>query len=107
MNILILGGGGREHSLAWAVAQNPKCDELFVAPGNAGTINIGRNIDLSVNDFEGIKALALEEGINMIIVGPEDPLVNGIYDYFQNDILLNEISFKAKRESSKSFKGFF
>lgn len=109
MNVLILGSGGREHALGLKVSESSLCKKLIFAPGNAGTINIGRNIDLSVNDFEGIKALALEEGINMIIVGPEDPLVNGIYDYFQNDLLLNEITIigpsklGAQLEGSKDF----
>lgn len=85
MNILILGSGGREHALAWKTAQSKKCDKLFIAPGNAGTMVLGKNVPIDVNDFEKLKAFALENDISMIVVGPEDPLVNGIADAFKTD----------------------
>lgn len=85
MNILILGSGGREHALAWKTAQSKRCDKLFIAPGNAGTMVLGKNVPIDVNDFEKLKAFALENDIRMIIVGPEDPLVNGIADAFKTD----------------------
>ncbi len=82
MNILILGSGGREHAFAWKLAQSPKCEKLFIAPGNGGTINYGTNVNLSVNDFEAIGQYVMENAVDMVVVGPEDPLVNGVYDYF-------------------------
>ena len=85
MNILILGSGGREHALAWKTAQSKRCDKLFIAPGNAGTMVLGKNVPIDVNDFEKLKAFALENDIRMIVVGPEDPLVNGIADAFKTD----------------------
>lgn len=85
MNILILGSGGREHALAWKTAQSKRCDKLFIAPGNAGTMVLGKNVPIDVNDFEKLKAFALENDIRMIVVGPEDPLVNGIADAFRTD----------------------
>ena len=92
MNILILGSGGREHTFAYKIAQSPKCERLFVAPGNAGTAKLATNVDLSVNDFEAVKKLVLAENIEMVVVGPEDPLVNGIYDFFKNDKSLEKIA---------------
>ncbi len=90
MNILILGSGGREHTFAYKLAQSKNCNHLFVAPGNAGTKKIATNVDIGVTDFEAIKALVLNENIEMVVVGPEDPLVKGIYDYFrENDALKN------------------
>ena len=91
MKILLLGSGGREHALAWKISQSPKCEKLYIAPGNAGTRSVGENVNLKVNDFDGIKDFCLNEGINMVVVGPEDPLVNGIYDFFKNDELLKSI----------------
>lgn len=85
MNILLLGGGGREHALAWKIAQSKKVEKLYIAPGNAGTGEVGENVNIGVNDFDKIKQFALDNAINMIIVGPEDPLVNGIYDDFKSD----------------------
>lgn len=84
MNILVLGSGGREHTLTWKIAQSNHVDHLFVAPGNAGTAAIATNVTLSPNDFEGVKELVVNENIDMVVVGPEDPLVQGIYDYFQD-----------------------
>ena len=85
MKILLLGSGGREHALAWKIAQSPKTDKLYIAPGNAGTSNVGENVDIKADDFEALKAFAVEKGIDMVVVGPEDPLVKGIYDNFKND----------------------
>ena len=82
MNLLLLGSGGREHALAWKIAQSPKIEQLFIAPGNAGTAQVGTNVALRADDFGGIERFVLEHQINMVVVGPEDPLVKGIYDYF-------------------------
>ena len=82
MNILILGSGGREHIMAWKLRQSQRLEKLFVAPGNAGTAMIAKNIPIGVNDFDAIKTAVLDNDINMVIVGPEDPLVHGIHDYF-------------------------
>ena len=83
MKILLLGSGGREHALAWKIAQSSKVEKLFIAPGNAGTANVGENVPaLKADDFDGIAAFSVKEGIDMVVVGPEDPLVKGIYDYF-------------------------
>jgi phosphoribosylamine--glycine ligase len=109
MNILLLGSGGREHALAWKMLQSNKCQNLYVAPGNAGTSQIATNIDLNPNDFEAVKKTVLQNKINMVVVGPEDPLVNGIYDFFQNDSDLNQIPVigpskkGAQLEGSKEF----
>ena len=92
MNILILGSGGREHTFAYKIAQSSKCERLFVAPGNAGTATIATNVAIGVTDFEAIKKLVLDEQITMVVVGPEDPLVQGVYDFFQNDKELSEIA---------------
>ena len=92
MNILILGAGGREHTFAYKIAQSAKCDRLFVAPGNAGTAAIATNVPIGVTDFEAIKKLVLDENITMVVVGPEDPLVQGVYDFFKNDKELSEIA---------------
>ena len=113
MKILHLGSGGREHALAWKIAQSPKVEKLFIAPGNAGTALEGENVNLKADDFEGIKAFVLANGIDMVVVGPEDPLVKGIYDYFKNDESLRAIPVigpskqGAVLEGSKDFaKGF-
>jgi len=91
MNILVLGSGGREHTFAYKISQSPRCSKLFVAPGNAGTAGIATNLSISVNDFEAIKKAVLEHAIKMVVVGPEDPLVNGIYDFFQQDSQLKNV----------------
>ena len=113
MKILLLGSGGREHALAWKISQSPKCEKLYIAPGNAGTSEVGENVNIKVGDFDGIRDFCLNEGINMVVVGPEDPLVNGIYDFFKNDELLKSIPVigpskkGAVLEGSKDFaKGF-
>jgi len=85
MKILLLGSGGREHALAWKIAQSEKCEKLFIAPGNAGTSNVGENVALKADDFEAVKTFCVEKGINMVVVGPEDPLVKGIYDDLKAD----------------------
>ena len=85
MKILLLGSGGREHALAWKIAQSPKCEKLYIAPGNAGTSNCGENVAMKADDFEAIKQFVVEKGINMVVVGPEDPLVKGIYDNLKQD----------------------
>ncbi|PZX95500.1 phosphoribosylamine--glycine ligase [Flavobacterium aquariorum] len=109
MNILLLGSGGREHAFAWKMIQSPLCDTLFVAPGNAGTAQIAKNIDISATDFEAIKALVIKKNIEMVVVGPEDPLVKGIYDFFLNDQALKHIpvigpsKIGATLEGSKEF----
>ena len=90
MKILLLGSGGREHALAWKISQSPKVERLFIAPGNAGTQGVGENVALKADDFEGIKTFVLSEGIDMVVVGPEDPLVKGIYDYFKADEALQD-----------------
>ena len=111
--ILLLGSGGREHALAWKIAQSEKCEKLFIAPGNAGTSNCGENVDIKADDFEALKNFALKNNVNMIIVGPEDPLVKGIYDEFRNDErtchipVIGPSKAGAVLEGSKDFaKGF-
>ncbi|TPD71967.1 phosphoribosylamine--glycine ligase [Flavobacterium microcysteis] len=109
MTILLLGSGGREHALAWKILQSKKCSQLFVAPGNAGTETIAKNINISPTDFEAIKNFAIQEKIEMVVVGPEDPLVAGIYDFFKNDENLKHIPVigpsktGAQLEGSKEF----
>ena len=91
MKILLLGSGGREHALAWKIAQSDKCDKLYIAPGNAGTSNCGENVAMKADDFEAIKTFCVEKDINMVVVGPEDPLVKGIYDNLKEDARTKEI----------------
>ncbi|MET3025458.1 phosphoribosylamine--glycine ligase [Flavobacterium sp. UW10123] len=109
MTILLLGSGGREHAFAWKMTQSPLCEKLFVVPGNAGTAAIAENVAISATDFEAVKALVLKENISLVVVGPEDPLVKGIYDYFKNDESLKHIpvigpsQLGAQLEGSKEF----
>ena len=91
MKLLLLGSGGREHALAWKIAQSPKIEKLYIAPGNAGTRNVSENVAIKADDFEAIKTFVVENGINMVVVGPEDPLVKGVYDFFKNDEALKNI----------------
>lgn len=91
MKLLLLGSGGREHALAWKIAQSPKIEKLFIAPGNAGTANVGENVALKADDFDGIKKFVIDNSIDMVVVGPEDPLVKGVYDYFKQDAQLASI----------------
>lgn len=113
MNILLLGSGGREHALAWKIAQSDKTDKLFIAPGNAGTTGCGENVDIKADDFEALKEFSLANDVKMVVVGPEDPLVKGIYDEFKNDPRTSSIyvigpsKAGAMLEGSKDFaKGF-
>lgn len=113
MNILLLGSGGREHALAWKIAQSEKVDRLFIAPGNAGTAGCGENVDIKADDFEALKEFAVSNSVGMVVVGPEDPLVKGIYDDFKNDPRTSSIPVigpskaGAVLEGSKDFaKGF-
>lgn len=109
MKILLLGSGGREHALAWKIAQSSKVEKLFIAPGNAGTKEVGENVNIKVCDFDAIAEFVLANGVEMVVVGPEDPLVNGVYDYFQADERLKGIAVigptkaAAELEGSKSF----
>lgn len=113
MNILLLGSGGRENALAWKMVKSHHCDNLFIAPGNAGTAEYGTNLNLSVTDFPAIKQTCIEQKINMLVVGPEEPLVKGIYDFFQNDPQLQHIivvgpsAEAAQLEGSKAFSKKF
>ena len=91
MKLLLLGSGGREHALAWKIAQSPKIKKLYIAPGNAGTQNVGENVAIKADDFEAIKTFVLENDVNMVVVGPEDPLVKGVYDFFKEDEALQNI----------------
>lgn len=113
MKILLLGSGGREHALAWKIAQSPKVEKLFIAPGNAGTAETGENVNIKADDFEALKDFCVEKGVDMVVVGPEDPLVKGIYDDFKNDDRTKNIPVigpskkGAVLEGSKDFaKGF-
>ena len=109
MKVLVLGSGGREHAFAWKIAQSQKLEKLYVAPGNAGTEELAENVNINPNDFEGVKTFVLDKGINMLIVGPEDPLVNGIHDFFLADEKLKHIAVigpekaAAQMEGSKDF----
>jgi len=113
MNILLLGSGGREHAIAWKIAQSPKVDSLYIAPGNAGTSLVGTNVPISVNDFSAIKEFVLKNKVEMVVVGPEDPLVNGVYDFFTEDAELKNIpvigpsKVGAQMEGSKDFSKAF
>ena len=109
MNILLLGSGGREHALAWKIAQSKLVEQLYIAPGNAGTSQVGTNVNISAEDFDAIKDFTLSNGIDMVVVGPEAPLVKGISDFFKNDAQLHQIpvvgpsKFGAQMEGSKEF----
>ena len=113
MNILLLGSGGREHALAWKMAASPHCTELYIAPGNPGTAQVGTNLPVSVTDFPAIRALCINHKIDMLVVGPEEPLVKGIYDFFQQDEALNGMivvgpsKAAAQLEGSKAFSKQF
>ncbi len=113
MNVLVLGSGGREHAISWKLAQSPKLSKLFVAPGNAGTREVAENLNIDVNDFNGIKKAVLNNNINLVIVGPEDPLVNGVVDFFLQDPEIKNIpvigpqSEAAQLEGSKEYSKRF
>lgn len=105
MNILVLGSGGREHAISLKISQSSKIEQLFVAPGNAGTSEIATNVEVGVNDFESIKALVLAEKIDLVVVGPEDPLVNGIHDFFLNDDALKDVSIIGPQKAAAELEG--
>lgn len=113
MKILILGSGGREHAYCWKISQSKLCDQLFIAPGNAGTGLLGENIEININDFEAVKKVCLSKKIDLVVVGPEEPLVNGIYDFFKSDDKLKNIIITgpsktgAQLEGSKAFAKTF
>ena len=113
MNILLIGSGGRENALAWKMAQSHQCDEIFIAPGNPGTAEFGTNLPIEINDFEALKKAALANQIEMIVVGPEEPLVKGIYDFFADDSATAHINIigpsakAAQLEGSKAFSKHF
>lgn len=113
MNILLLGSGGREHALAWKISQSPLCKQLFIAPGNAGTLNCGINVPLNIIDFDMIRDFVLQNAIKMVVVGPEEPLVKGIHDYFLDDNRLSKIpvigpqKIAAQLEGSKDYSKRF
>ena len=109
MNILLIGSGGREHALAWKMRQSPLCEQLFIAPGNAGTLQVGENVALQITDFQGIKSFVLEKNITLVVVGPEEPLVRGVTDFFRRDtdlqhvIIIGPAAYGAQLEGSKAF----
>jgi len=109
MNVLILGSGGREHALAWKIAQSNLLNQLFIAPGNAGTKDVGTNLAVNPTDFEAVKKAVIENKVNLVVVGPEDPLVKGIHDFFLNDDALKDVAvigpqqYAAQLEGSKEF----
>ncbi len=113
MNILLLGSGGREHALAWKMKQSPLCAQLFIAPGNAGTVEVGTNVPIGVNEFDAQKAFCLQHAIDMVVVGPEEPLVKGLYDFYAADEALKHIivigpsAYGAQLEGSKAFSKKF
>ena len=105
MNILLLGSGGREHALAWKISQSPKLRKLYIAPGNAGTAIVGENINISVSDFSAIKNIVLDKQIDMLVVGPEDPLVKGIYDFFKNTPEISHVPVIGPSETGAELEG--
>ena len=113
MNILILGSGGREHAISWKISQSEKCRNLYIAPGNAGTGLIGNNLSININDFKEVKLNVIEKSIDLVIVGPEEPLVRGIVDFFKSDDELKHVkifgpsSEGSKLEGSKDFSKEF
>ena len=113
MNILILGSGGREHTLAWKILQSPRCKELFISPGNGGTEKIATNLKIDINDFKAIKEIILNNKIKMIVIGPEEPLVNGLVDYLKNESMCSDLiiigpdKYGALLEGSKSYSKEF
>ena len=113
MNILLLGSGGREHAMAWKISQSEHCTQLFIAPGNPGTASCGENIAIGVNDFQSLASFCLAKQVELLVVGPEDPLVNGVYDFFKNEPTLAHIvvvgpsAYAAQLEGSKAFAKAF
>jgi phosphoribosylamine---glycine ligase len=113
IKIMLLGSGGREHALAWKISRSPLCEKLFIVPGNPGTAECGENVNISVNDFTGIQSICLREHIQLVVVGPEEPLVKGIYDFFQSDAALKHVALigpsreAAQLEGSKAYAKAF
>ncbi len=105
MNILVLGSGGREHTFAWKISQSSLCEKLFVAPGNSGTANIAENIPVNILDFDAVKKIALSNNIDLVVVGPEDPLVEGIHDFFLNDKDLCQIHVIGPQKAAAQLEG--
>ncbi|RED48924.1 phosphoribosylamine--glycine ligase [Seonamhaeicola aphaedonensis] len=105
MNILVLGSGGREHTFAWKIAQSPLCNALYVAPGNSGTAEVATNVNIGVNDFEAIKKLVLDKQIELVVVGPEDPLVNGVHDFFLNDEAIKHVPVIGPQKKAAELEG--
>lgn len=105
MNILVLGSGGREHAFAWKIAQSPLCNELYVAPGNSGTANVATNVNIGVTDFAAIKELVLDKAIDLVVVGPEDPLVQGVHDFFLNDDAIKHIAVIGPQKEAAELEG--
>ena len=105
MNILVLGGGGREHTLCWKISQSEQCQKLFAAPGNAGTANCAINLPIGVTDFDGIKNAVLEHKIELVIVGPEEPLVLGIHDFFLSDPDLAKVGVIGPQKRAATLEG--
>ena len=105
MNVLILGSGGREHTFAWKLAQSPLLNKLFIAPGNAGTAALGENVDVKADDFDAVKSLCLEKEIHMVVVGPEDPLVKGVHDFFLADEELKDIPVIGPQKAGAELEG--
>lgn len=105
MNILVLGGGGREHTFCWKIAQSPLCTKLYAAPGNAGTANVAKNLSFQVTDFEALKKAVLAYQIQLLVVGPEDPLVNGVHDFFEQDEQLKDIKVIGPKKAAAELEG--
>jgi phosphoribosylamine--glycine ligase len=105
MNILILGSGGREHTFAWKIAQSDHCDNLFVAPGNSGTSTVATNLNIGVTDFDAIKDEVLKHDVKLVVVGPEDPLVHGVHDFFLNDAQLKHVSVIGPQKAAAELEG--
>ncbi|MEO8473592.1 MAG: phosphoribosylamine--glycine ligase [Chryseolinea sp.] len=105
MNILVIGSGGREHALAWKIGESPLCQQVYVAPGNAGTALVAENVPLDVDDFDGLGKLCVEKSIGLVVVGPEGPLVNGIRDYFESDASLKDILMVGPGKSGAQLEG--
>ena len=105
MNVLVLGSGGREHALSWKIAQSSLCEKLFIAPGNAGTAQLGENVNIITTDFESLKTFVIDNEIDMLVVGPEDPLVKGIYDFFKNDEVLSEVCVIGPSQEGAQLEG--
>lgn len=104
MKLLLLGSGGREHALAWKIAQSPKIEKLYIAPGNAGTSNVGENVAIKADDFTAIREFVVKNNIDMVVVGPEDPLVKGIYDYFKKDEALKTFLLSGLQKQVRYWK---